>query len=155
MWQSPTRGASIRVRPVRVLQLVWCGLFLASPWVCSSHAKSRASIAGRTISGSPGNRGDRRHRNRRPAATRISSALGCGLRTRGLSLDSLFWHAHRSGFEAAENRDFSWRDVLAIYVLHSPLSSILNSATRFFAVGTGAPLYGPSRYWPSYWPDAG
>ena len=30
----------------------------------------------------------------------------------------------------------------AIYVLHSPLSSILNSATRFFAVGTGAPYMG-------------
>jgi peptidoglycan/LPS O-acetylase OafA/YrhL len=30
----------------------------------------------------------------------------------------------------------------AIYVLHSPLSSVLNSATRYFAVGTGAPYMG-------------
>jgi peptidoglycan/LPS O-acetylase OafA/YrhL len=30
----------------------------------------------------------------------------------------------------------------AIYVLHSPLSSILNSATLFFAAGTGAPYMG-------------
>jgi peptidoglycan/LPS O-acetylase OafA/YrhL len=30
----------------------------------------------------------------------------------------------------------------AIYVLHSPLSSVLHSATRFFAVDTGAPYMG-------------
>jgi peptidoglycan/LPS O-acetylase OafA/YrhL len=30
----------------------------------------------------------------------------------------------------------------ALYLLHSPLSSILNSATRFFSTGSGAPLVG-------------